>query len=125
MRIPDLSDIPELEPVSPNVEYDLRVIAVKDITSNKTGREGIMLVCDILGEENAENVIERLWLPMDGDDEEKQKTMWRMIKEFLGSIGAPTDGLDTDELKGLEFSAILGQEQDDKGRIRNNIQRVT
>lgn len=125
MRIPDLSDIPELEPVSPNVEYDLRITTAKDVTSNRTGREGIMLVCEILGEENAENLIHRLWLPMDGDDEEKQKTMWRMIKEFLSAIGAPTDGLDTDELKGLEFSAILGQEQDNNGKLRNNIQRVT
>jgi hypothetical protein len=124
MRIPDLSDIPEQAPVAEGVEYDLRITKVKDVVSNKTGREGIMLICEVIGEENAESVFERLWLPMDGDDETKARTMWRMVKEFLISIGAPTDGLDASELEGIEFSAILGIENDDKGRPRNFIQRV-
>jgi len=125
MRIPDLSEIPDLEPVAANVEYDLKITKAKDITSNRTGREGIMLVCQIMGEENAENLIHRIWLPNDSDPEDKQKTMWRMIKEFLGSIGASTDGLETEELEGMEFSAILGQEKNEQnGRIVNTIQRV-
>jgi len=125
MAIPDLSDIPELSPVAPNVEYDLKITKAKEIKSKNTGREGILIICDIAGEENAENLLHTLWLPNDGDEEGKQKTMWRMIKEFLSSIGAPTDGMETEELEGMSFSAILGQEKDDRtGRMRNTIQRV-
>lgn len=124
MRIPDLSDIPELTPAAPNTEYDLRVIKSKSTKSNRTGREGILLIVEILGEENTENIMHTLWLPMEGDDPGKAQTMWRMIKEFLNSVGLPTDGLEISEFEGLEFSAILGLETDDKGRERNFIQRV-
>ena len=125
MRIPDLSEIPDLEPVAANQEYDLRIIRAKDVKSERTGREGILLICEIQGEPNAENLMHTLWLPMDSDDEHKAGTMWRMIKEFLSSVGASTDGLDTSDLEGLEFSAVLGQENDPNGKTRNVFQSIT
>lgn len=124
MRIPDLSDIPDLRPVAPNSEYDLRIARAKETKSQKTGREGILLICEIVGEENAENLMHTLWMPMEGDEPHKAQTMWRMIKEFLNAIGLPTDGVDTSDFEGMEFSAILGLEQDLSGRERNTIQRV-
>lgn len=125
MRIPDLSNIPELAPVAPDTEYDLKIASAKSVTSQKTGREGIMFICEITGEENAEPIFHRLWLPMEGDDDKKQQTMWRMIKEFLAAVGLPTDGFEIEDAVGTEFSAILSLTPDDKGRKRNEILRVT
>jgi hypothetical protein len=125
MRIPDLSDIPELGPVAPDTEYDLRIVGAKNIQSKRTGREAALFICEILGEENAENVLHSLWLPMESDDASKQKTMWRMVKEFLSAVGLPTDGFELEDAIGTEFSAILSLGEDDKGRKRNEILRVT
>lgn len=124
MRIPDLSDIPSLEAV-PGGEYDLRVISAKDVKSDRTGREGIMLICEVVGEENAQNVFHRMWLPMENDDDHKKKTMWRMLKEFLESVGLDAGNVDTSDFEGLQFSAQLSLTKDNKGRDINEIVRVT
>lgn len=123
MRIPDLSDIPSLEPV-PAGEYDLRVTTAKDVTSAK-GRPGIMLICEIMGEENAQNVFHRMWMPQDSDDDSTKKTMWRMIKEFMEAVGLDVGGSETEDFKGLQFSAQLSLTKDNKGRDVNEIVRVT
>lgn len=124
MRIPSLDEIPDLTPVDPG-EYDLRVISAKDVRSERTGRTGIMLVCEIVGEENAENVFHRIWMPMESDDERKAQTMWRMMKEFIRSVGLPTDGLETADFENLEFSAQLSLVEQQNGRMANEIVRVT
>ena len=124
MRIPDLSDIPELSAVESG-EYDLRVIKAQDVVSERTGREGIMLICEIMGEENAQNVFHRIWMPMEGDPETKANTMWRMIKEFMSGVGLDAGGAETEDFMGLEFSAYLTLTKDQKGRPVNEIQRIT
>lgn len=124
MRIPDLSDIPSLEPV-PAGEYDLRVISAKDVKSDRTGREGIMLICEVTGEENAQNVFHRIWLPMEKDDQNKKDTMWRMVKEFLEALGLDAGEVETSDFEGLQFSAQLSLTKDNKGRDINEIVRVT
>lgn len=125
MRIPDLSDVPELSPVPADEEYDLRIIKAQDVTSDNTGRSGIMLIAEIKDVENAENIFHRIWLPMEGDDEAKQMVMWRMIKEFMTALGLDPSGAETEDFQGLEFSAIIGVEDDNNGRPRNFIKRVT
>lgn len=121
--LPNTSDIPELSPVEPG-EYDLRIIRAKETQSNRTGRKGIMLIHDIIGEDNAEDLIDTIWLPMDTDDEDKKKTMLRMIKERVLALGLPDDGsVELDDFIGTEFAAILELEDSDFGR-RNNIKRI-
>lgn len=123
--IPDLSDIPELTLVADG-EYDLRVIVAKEIPSKKTGRNSIMLVCEILEEDNALNLIHSIWLPMETDDEDKKATMWRMIKEFLTAIGLDTaDELEPEDFLHVEFSALLGTESSDDYADKNVIKRIT
>lgn len=124
MRIPDLSDIPEQAAVAPG-EYDLRVLTAKDVKSDRTGREGVMLVCEIVGEENAQNLFHRIWFPMENDPDTKATTMWRMIKEFLDGVGLPVDGCDTSDFENLQFSAYLNLTEDNNGRPINEIARVT
>lgn len=121
---PDTSEIPELKPVEPG-EYDLRVIKAKETKSNRTGREGVMLICEIVGEDNAENTIDTMWLPMPTDDETKAQTMLRMIKERLLALGLPDDGtVELEDFTDLQFTALLDYEEQPNQRPRNNIKKI-
>jgi hypothetical protein len=137
--IPNLSDIPDKAPVEAG-EYDLRVFKVKETKSQRTGRYGCMLVCEIDGEDNANNVFHTIWYgnykDYQGDDEEKNNLMWRMVKDFLTGLGLdPNEETDESDLVGLEFSADLsyndGMSTDDDGnpikvgQPRNEIVRLT
>lgn len=137
--IPNLSDIPDKKPVEAG-EYDLRISKVKETKSNRTGRYGCMLVIDIDGEDNANSIFHTLWYgnykDFQGDDEEKNNLMWRMVKDFLTSLGLdPNEETDESDLVGLEFSADVGYNDgmgtDDEGNVvklgqsRNEILRIT
>lgn len=136
--IPNLSEIPDKKPVEAG-EYELRITQVKETKSTRTGRYGCMLVCEIDGEDAAETVFHTLWYgnhkDYQGDDKEKNETMWRMVKDFLRSLGLdPEQETEEDDLKGLEFTAQLtynnGMSVDDDGNEvkvgnpRNEIARV-
>ena len=136
--IPNLSDIKDKAPVEAG-EYDLRISKVKETKSNRTGRYGCMLICEIDGEDNADNLFHTLWYgnykDYQGDDEDKNNTMWRMVKDFIRALGLdPDQETDESDLVGLEFSAELsfndGMSTDDDGNPikvgnpRNEIVRI-
>lgn len=124
MRIPDLSSIPEQTAVAEG-EYTLRVTKAQETKSERTGREGIMLICQIQGEENAQPVFHRLWFPFESEDETKQITMWRMIKEFMEGVGLdPSVGAEARDFQGIEFDALLRLGEDQNGRSVNEIARI-
>ena len=107
--IPNLSTIKDLAPVQTG-EYDLRIIKAQNTTGKKTGRNGILCVIDIVGEDNASNIMHTLWFGNDGkytkDDDDKSDKMWRMVKDFLGAIGLNRDGeVELDEFTDLSFTA--------------------
>lgn len=110
--IPNLSEIKDKKPVEPG-EYELRISKVKETKSQRTGRYGCMLIIEIDGEDNAESIFHTLWYgnykDYQGDDEQKNNTMWRMVKDFLRSLGLDPDQETSEEdLKGLEFTAEVG-----------------
>jgi len=137
--IPNLKDIPEKAPVEAG-EYDLRITKVKETKSKKTGRYGCMMVIQIEGEDNANNIFHTMWYgnykDYQGDDEEKSNMMWRMVKDFIRALGLdPDEETDESDLVGLEFSADVsfndGMSTDDEGnpvrvgQPRNEILRIT
>ena len=136
--IPNLADIPDKKPVDAG-EYDLRITKAKETKSQRTGRYGCMLIIEIDGEDNADTIFHTLWYgnynDYQGDDEEKNLTMWRMVKDFLTALGLdPEDETDESDLVGLEFTADVGyndgMDTDDDGnpikvgQPRNEILRV-
>lgn len=124
MKIPNLSDIPDLGPVEKG-EYDLYVRKAKDTKSNNTNREGLLLIIDIQDVENAEPIMHSIWFPNNNDDEDTTGTMWRMIKEFITKIGLdPSDENENSDFEGLSFSAQLDLDTYN-GKTRNVITRVT
>jgi len=121
--IPSLSEIPDRHPVEAG-EYDLRITKAKETKSNRTGRYGCMLIIEIDGEDNAETIFHTLWYgnykDYKKDDDDKNNTMWRMVKDFLRALGLdPEQETDETDLVGLEFSAMLtysdGMDTDDDG----------
>ena len=137
--IPNLADIPDKKPVEAG-EYDLRIDKVKETKSNRTGRYGCMLVIHIEGEDNADTIFHTLWYgnykDFQGDDEEKNNMMWRMVKDFLAALGLdPNEETDENDLVGVEFTADVGYNDgmgtDDEGnpvklgQPRNEILRIT
>lgn len=136
--IPNLSEIPDKAPVKAG-EYDLRISKVKETKSQRTGRYGCQLIINIDGEDNANTIFHTLWYgnykDYQGDDSEKNNTMWRMVKDFLRALGLdPEQETEDSDLVGLNFTAELsyndGMSTDDDGnpiRIgqpRNEIVRV-
>ncbi len=137
--IPNLADIPDKQPVEGG-EYDLRISKAKETKSNRTGRYGCMLIIEIDGEDNADSIFHTLWYgnykDFQGDDDEKNNMMWRMVKDFIRALGLdPDDETDESDLIGLEFTADVGyndgMDTDDDGnpirvgQPRNEILRIT
>ena len=120
--IPDLSDVPDLKPLEEG-EYELQVEKVKMIKNRDETRSAIMLICDVVGEDDAEDVIHSIWLPSSMDDPDKAMIMKRMLKEFVVAVGLDPDGLEPSHFEGLNFSAKLKLTEFD-GRQRNEIARV-
>ena len=136
--IPNLSDIPDKKPVEAG-EYDLSITRAKETKSKRTGRYGCQLIIQIEGEDNASNIFHTVWYgnykDFQGDDADKSNTMWRMVKDFLRSLGLdPEEETDESDLVGLEFTADVsysdGMDTDDDGKPvkignpRNEIVRV-
>ena len=136
--IPNLSEIPDKKPVEAG-EYDLRITKVKETKSKKSGRYGCQLIIEVAGEDNANTIFHTLWYgnykDFQSDDEDKSNMMWRMVKDFLRSLGLyPESETDESDWGGLEFTAELsysdGMDTDDDGNPikvgspRNEILRV-
>jgi len=136
--IPNLSDIPDKKPVEAG-EYDLRIRTAKETKSKNTGRYGCMLIIDIDGEDTADSIFHTMWYgnykDFQGDDEEKNNLMWRMVKDFLRALGLdPEEETDEEDLVDVEFTADVGfndgMSVDDDGKPikvgqpRNEILRV-
>lgn len=119
----NLPELPELAIVEEG-EYDLRIIQVNEVESKKSGRTGLMLTCEVLGEEAAEEVSHGLWNPMSSDTDRTARMMVKMIKEFVEGVGLSMDDeLEKDDFMDLEFSAYLKQEEYN-GEMQNAIARI-
>ena len=132
--IPNLSKIKDKAPVEPG-EYDLRIIKAQDTHSDRTGRNGILCIVEIVDEDLANNIMHTMWFGNDGkytkDDDDKSDTMWRMVKDFLGAIGLNRDGeVELDEFADISFTAEVtyndGCDEDGKQEYapKNEIGRI-
>ncbi len=123
MKLPNLSDIPELKLVEPG-EADLIIKKAIEKKSDNTGRSGMMFVCEFTSEDDAEALFHSIWYPMEGDEEYKANTMLRMIKEFVIGIGLdPDDDLEGKDFEGIQFSAMVDIETYE-GTDKNVIKRI-
>ncbi len=109
MRIPNLSEIPDLAPV-PAGEYGLQITKSVMKRNKDDNRDGHVLTIKVLGEENVLPINHSLWFGSAeaGDDKEKADGMDRRAKEFYNQIGIDTsEDLEVEDFVNIEFTALL------------------
>ncbi len=107
MKIPNLSEIPDLTPVPPG-EYDIQIVKAEMKQNKDKDRTGLMLTCKILNEENTLPVRHNIWFGNTTDDEEKAEGMNRRAKQFIESVGLDAAGeTEAEDFVNLEFTALL------------------
>ena len=124
--IGNLSDIPELGPVAEG-EYDLRITSAKE-KKYDSGATCINLGCEVIGEDNADTVWHKLWLPTNADDQSKQVKKLRQIKDFMQALGMDINAgvEDAREFVGQQFTAKLSlvPHFQDTDKMVNEVERV-
>ena len=109
MRIPNLSEIPDLTPV-PAGEYGLRITKSSMKMNKDETRSAHTMSIKVLGEENILPITHNLWFGSAdaGDDEEKAENMNRRAKEFYNALGIDTSGeIEMEDFVSCEFTALL------------------
>ena len=111
--IPNLSDVKELQPV-PAGEYDLCLNSVKHVTYD-SGASCINMAFEIVGEDDAETLWHKLWLPTKGEAESTTNNKLRTLKKFMEDCDIPTDEAldDLTCFDNLTLTANVGVEYDD------------
>lgn len=110
--IPNLADIQELTPVETG-EYDLRLTFVESKTFD-SGANCINMCFEFVGEDTAEPLWHKIWMPSDTDDKAKAMNKLRSLKKFLKDCNLPEEGgMDLDIFDNLEITAKVVKEYDD------------
>ena len=127
MKIPSLSEIPDLVPVEGGEEHPLKVTKCFEQVGKKTGRSGLCFSIEIADEALAPPIYHKFWLPMKGDDKAYIDRVWRDVKAWLLDLGFDVS-IEYDDLTvfdGTEFRGIVGlQDSDLDGRPENFVQRI-
>jgi len=122
--VPSLSDIKDLTNMDPD-EYSMRILRAMPIKSQRTGRAGMMMIVAFEDEDTAKDILHSLWYPMESDEKSKADNMWRMIKEFMQSLGLNSDDeLEKEDFEDLAFNALIDIGEDMNGAEINIIKRV-
>jgi hypothetical protein len=127
MKIPSLSEIPDLVPVEGGEEHPLKVTKCFEQVSKKTGRSGLCFAIEIADEALTPPIYHKFWLPMEGDDKAYIDRVWRDVKAWLLDLGFDV-GIEYDDLTvfdGTEFRGIVGlRDSALDGRPENFVQRI-
>lgn len=117
----DYDAIQENQPV-PEGEYTLVIDSVKEKKVEGTDEtKGLLVICQIIGEDDAANVMHNLSLPLPEDSDEKKKNKLLFMKRFLTLFNIPfAGGLDLQQFPGKQAKCFLTQE-DYQGTISNKI----
>ena len=108
-------------------EFDLRITHAmeKDYDS---GAKALLLFIEIVGEDNADDIVHSLWLPTDLDTPKKARNKLLKVKEFMEAAGMDTSmETDPEDFKDMSLTAMLKQEPNyrDASKMDNVIDRVT
>lgn len=121
LPIENIDEIQEDQPV-PEGEYNLVIIDAKEKQDESGAVKGLLVICEIEGQENAANVLHNISLPMPIDDPTKVTNKLKFIKRFVQLFKIPTQGgkLNLADFAGKRAKAFLTQEEYN-GNISNRI----
>jgi hypothetical protein len=114
-------EIKEQQPVAEG-EYTLVISDVREKLDNDTqDLKGLLVICEIEGNDEAANVLHNLSFPLQSDDLEKIKNKMLFMKRFLTHFSIPfNNGIDLDTFVGKRAKCNLVLE-DYQGTISNKI----
>ena len=116
----DYDAVQENQPV-PEGEYTLVIDNVKEKQDDAGNIKGLLVICQIVGADDAQNVMHNLSLPLDTDDETKRKNKLLFMKRLLTLFNIPfSGGIDLQQFPGKQAKCFLTQE-DYQGTISNKI----
>jgi len=123
--IPNLSHIKDLNVLKLNEPKEMDLIITKmQLKKCNSGRTGALFIINIDGEDNAKAIMHQVNFGNHGeyqdDDEDTNETMWRMLKEFIRSLGLnPEEEHPAEDFEDLELVGLVGYEdgciEDDNG----------
>jgi len=120
-----LDQVPELEPVPGNQEYQLKCTSAKiqESKGDKTAGQNLILFrFKIMGEDTAPPVTYPVMLPYADLDKVDNDGRKRQLKRVLEAMDFPADrAFNVDELVGEECWAVLSAEEDPQYGPQNNI----
>lgn len=121
LPIEDIDQIQEDQPV-PEGEYNLVIIDAKEKQDESGNVKGLLVICEIEGQDNAANVLHNISLPLPGDEDTKISNKLKFIKRFVQLFKIPTQGgkLNLADFPGKRAKAFLTQEEYN-GNISNRI----
>lgn len=125
--IPNLSHIKDLNVLrlSEAKEMDL-IITKMQLKKCNSGRTGALFIINIDGEDDAKAIMHQVNFGNHGeyqdDDEATNETMWRMLKEFIRSLGLdPEEEHPAEDFEDLEIVGLVGYDsgevEDDNGNM--------
>lgn len=117
----NLNDLPEVGPVAPG-EYEVMITKAEDYIGKDSGKPSIRIIFDIPNELSADSIFYYLGLPNSNDTEKQKINKLRRIKEFLAAFDLDQNSA-YNEWVGRKAWALINQEPDIHGEIRNSIRR--
>lgn len=118
----DLQNVPELE-VLPEGEEQVLIKSAEEYVGQTSGKLSIRVILSFPAHANADDVFHYLSIPTPEDDEKTKNNKLRRINGFLKSFGLSDTADDYDTWQGKTAWALIGQEEDQNGEMRNTIKR--
>ena len=123
--IPNLSHIKDKKVLKLEAPREMDLIITKMIMGKwKSGQHNAAFIIHMDGEEDAKEIYHTVGFGNFGDfqefDAEKSETIWRMLKEFITSLGLdPEEDHPAEDFVDLEFVGLVGYDsgevEDDNG----------
>jgi len=123
--IPNLSHIKDKNVLKLDAPQEMDLVITKMYTDKwKSGQHCANFIIAIDGEDNAKEIFHACGFGNFGDfqefDEDKSETIWRMLKEFIKSLGLdPEEEHSSEDFEDLEFVGLVGYNdgcvEDDNG----------
>jgi len=111
-------DVPDLAAVAEG-EYGVEISSAR-AAQYKSGRMGYDVLLKI-DAPNAQRVMHRVFLPMEGDDKEKEDNFIRNVKRFVEAFKIVSD--EPEDWVGASTWAILGVETTEEYGDQNRVRR--
>jgi len=125
--IPELSKIKDKKVLKLDSPKEMDLIITKMYTDKwKSGQHCANFIISMDGEDDAKEIFHACGFGNFGDfqdfDEDKSETIWRMLKEFIRSLGLdPDEDHPAEDFEDLELVGLVGYEtgevEDDNGNM--------